>query len=274
VNIMTTPKKSHTTAAHHASHVAEVTAPDPTPAATATTPTAASTVVTQAYLPPPPANAVIPVPPSGTSSPNGANYTAFLPRSTEEAALVNAVADLRKCTNFSTLFGATALPYAQVLQAFDVGNQWTTMRNQTAAWDAYCQTQEGMCWQTIRAMMDRLRPAFDLAVTGDATIASTMPGLATLLGARKAIAAKAVATKKANKAAIARGEAPTHGKVGKRRLKAAQKALLPAAKAAVSAPPPTASTQAAPATPSPASAPTPIGAPQASVAAVNGTAAH
>jgi hypothetical protein len=271
--IMTTSHKKSPTTAHDTSTIEAAPA---APAATATAPAAASI-----FLQPPPADAKIPTPPAGTSAPNGANYRAFLPRSTEVAALASAVTDLRKCTNFATLFGATALPYAQVLQAFDVGNQWTTMRNETAAWDAFCQTQEGIAWQTIRVMMDRLRPAFDLAVTGDATIASTMPGLAALLGAKKAIAQKAVATKKANKAAVARGEAPVHGVVGKRRLRAAQKALLPAAKAATagaassSTPPPTSANGSPPAS-------APVGGPQGGVTVVapangtpsNGTAAH
>jgi hypothetical protein len=269
--IMTTSHKKSPTTAHETS--ATEAAPTVAPPATATAPAASSV-----FLQPPPADAKIPTPPAGTNAPNGSNYRPFLPRSTEVAALANAVTDLRKCTNFATLFGATALPYAQVLQAFDVGNQWTTMRIETAAWDAFCQTQEGICWQTIRVMMDRLGPAFELAVTGDATVASTMPGLAALLGAKKAIAQKAVATKKANKAAVARGEAPVHGVVGKRRLRAAQKALLPAAKAATagvasSATPPPTSVSASP----PASAP--VAVPQAGVTVVgngtgNGTAAH
>ena len=207
------------------------------------TPTSAGSALV--FLSPPPANAQIPIPPPGSTTPNGTHYTAFLPKAIELAALPSALDDLKKCTNFPQLFGATALPYAQVVQAFDVGNQWTTMRGQTAAWDAFCRTQEGIAWKTIRVMMDRLRAAFDLAVKGDATVASTMPGLAELLGARKAIAQKASATKKANKAAVAKGEAPVHGAVGKKRLRSAEKAALAKAKAGGTA----ASAPAAPATP-------------------------
>jgi hypothetical protein len=109
------------------------------------------------------------------------------------------------------------------------------MSRATKDWEKYCHTQEGMAWLIIRSMMDRLRPAYDLAVIGDESIKSTMPGLATLLGAKKAIAQKAVSTRRANRLAIANGEAPTHGAVGKKRVKSAQKSLLPVAKEQVAA---------------------------------------
>jgi hypothetical protein len=205
-------------------------------------------------LQPPPAGATIPVPPSGTVPPGGAHYRAKMPIATELAALDGAIADLKKATGFAQIFGATAPPYAQLLQAFDVGNQWSSMRAKSAAWDAYCQTQEGLAWEAIRAMMDRLRPAFELAASGDATIPATMPGLASLLRAKKARAAKAVATKRANDAAVAKGEPPFHGEVGKQRMKRAQRDALAKAnaKAGASTPPPGASAGAAPAGNSPA----------------------
>ena len=251
------PSASQTTSVETAAQVpAQPPAPSPpNPSPSPAPPNGGSALV---FLSPPPANAQIPVPPPGSATPGGTHYTAFMPKALELAALPAALSDLKKCTNFAQLFGATALPYAQVLQAFDVGNQWTTMRGQTAAWDSYCRTQEGIAWKTIRVMMDRLRAAFNLAVQGDATVASTMPGLAELLGAKKAIAQKAAATKKANKAAVAKGEAPVHGTVGKKRLKAAQKAALENAK------PPAAA---------PANAPVAPVAPQAPPAASNGAAA-
>ena len=222
------------------------------------------------FLPPPPLDAKIPVPPSGAATPNGGNYRSFVPRATELAALPAAVDDLKRFTSFAQVFGVTGLQYTQVLQAFTVGNQWSTMRKETAAWDAFCATQEGIAWATIRALMDRMRPVFEIAAVGDQALASTFPSFAALFSAKKAIAQKAVATKRLNKAAVARGEAPIHGVVGKRRLKAANRAILAAAKAggaaspSPSAPPP----PAAPVPPAPA----PVAAPQTAPAASNGVA--
>jgi hypothetical protein len=205
--------------------------------APANPPTAAPLV----FLQPPSAGAKVPAPPSGAAPPGGEPYRSFVPKATELAALASAVTDLEKCTNFDQIFGLAGLPYAQVLQALDVGNQWSVMRQQTVAWDAFCRTQEGIAWTTVRTIINRLRPLFEFAAEGNPSLASALPGLATLFGAKRAIAKKGAATRRANRAAVARGEPPFHGGVGKVRMKRAQRAALVAAKATgVSTPPPTA----------------------------------
>ena len=72
--------------------------------------------------------------------------------------------------------------------------------------------------------MERLELAFTLAAGGEQAVATLFPSLATLLGAKKAIAQKGASTKRMNKQAIAEGREPTHGKVGRKRRKAAEKA--------------------------------------------------
>ncbi len=74
--------------------------------------------------------------------------------------------------------------------------------------------------------MARLRPLFDTAVKADPTLRVKLPAPATLLGARTAIAQKAVATRRRNKQSKAKGEPQTHGKVGKDRKRAEEKAAL------------------------------------------------
>lgn len=218
------------------------------------------------FLQPPPADAKIPVPPSGAAQPNASNYRSVIPKTTELAALPAAVENLQRFTNFAQVFALSGLPYAQVLQAFTVGNQWSTMRKATAAWDAFSMMEEGLAWGTIRSLMDRLGPLWEITAAADPSLAVTYPALATLFGAKKVIAQKAVSTKKLNKEAVARGEAPTHGVVGKRRQKAAQKALAAAAKAAgLTTTPAVASSQA------PAGASPPAAAPAASAASAPGT---
>ncbi|MGO9710558.1 MAG: hypothetical protein ACLQBL_16950 [Polyangiaceae bacterium] len=203
--------------------------------AAAPTPTVASTpapvVPALPMLPAPPPSATIPSPPSGADAPGGQNYRGVVPRKIELAALPGAVSDLQRCTSFSQIFGATGLPYAQVLQAFEISNDWSTMRNATDAWDTYCQTQEGICWGVLRVIMDTLKPAFDVAIAGNPGLATTLPSFATLFNAKNVIAQKSASTRRLNKAAVAKGEAPTHGAVGKQRQRAAEKAALAATKA-------------------------------------------
>jgi hypothetical protein len=76
----------------------------------------------------------------------------------------------------------------------------------------------------LRSQMDRLRPIFELAVAGDPTIAVQFPSLAALLGAKQAIAQRSALTRKAK----AEGKPQTHGVVGKKRKKAAEKAAYAA----------------------------------------------
>ena len=234
--------------------VTHVTATTPAPseeqAPTALSPTTGIALV---FLQPPPADARDPNPSVGyRGAPTGGNYRSLVPKATELAALPGAVDDLRRFTAFASVFALTGLPYAQVLQAFDVGNQWSTMRKVTVAWEGYCLTQEGISSITIRKMLDSIRPVWDLAVARDSSLAVTYPSLASLLGAQKAIAQKGAATKRLNKAAVAKGEAPIHGAVGKKRKRASDKAVV-AASTSPSTPPP------APATAAPAPAPAATG---------------
>jgi hypothetical protein len=113
-----------------------------------------------------------------------------------------------------------------VLAAFDITNQWSSARTQADAWDRYARTQEGVSWTMLRALMAEMTPTYEVAVASDPELASTMPGLTTLLGVKKTIAHKGVSTKKANAKAKAEGKQPTHGKVGKKATKAAAKAAL------------------------------------------------
>jgi hypothetical protein len=228
---------------------ATTSAPPEEPAAAALSP---KTGIPLVFLQPPPADAKIPTPPSGNAAPSGANYRTLVPKATELAALTGAVGDLRRFTNFADILALTGLPYAEVLQAFDVGNQWSTMRKGTGAWEGYCLTQEGISWITIRKMLDSIRPVWDLAVARNPSLAVTYPSLASFLSAQKAIAQKGAATKRLNNAAVAKGEAPIHGAVGKKRKKAADKAVV-AASTSPSTPP------AAPATAAPAQAPAATG---------------
>ena len=203
------------------------------------------------FLPAPPPITGIPSPPAGFVANNVMDFRGVLPRTSELNALPIAVKELAAFSDYAQVLGATAPPLAQVQPVCTITNEWSATRTESAAWDEYCRTQEGIAWSILRPMMNQLRPAFELAATLDATLAGRFPGLTTLLGAKKAIAKKAAATKKKNKPQKSAGQTPTHGKVGKKATKAAEKAALAAQQKAAAAPPPTA-TITPPATPPPA----------------------
>ena len=258
---MTTKKTaSHVTHTTHQNQQVEASAPTAPVAAThaATTPAPGGQSVI--FLTAPPSSANIPSPPKGFVAPVGAIFRGILPQQTELAVLPAAVEELRAFTEYAQIIGGTAPPATQVAQALDIGGQWTSMRNASDEWDGYCRSQEGVAWTTVRTMLDRVRPAWDLAVAGDPTLAAMFPNLAALLGAKRATAKQGVATKALNKQAIAKGEPPTHGAVGKRRKRAAEKlaaqTLAAATQAAPVAQPTPVATAPAPVAPAAPPAPT------------------
>ena len=191
--------------------------------------TTASTRLVLLDMPPP--NANIPAPPSGFVAGDTADYRAVLPRDAELRALPIAVKDMSKFTDYTQLLGQTAPPYAEMMQALTVANAWSSMRTESAAWDAFCGSQEGISWTTLRGQMERLQPSFDLATGGTSNVTTLYPGLATLLDAKKVIARKGASTRKMNKEAEAKGETPVHGRVGKARQRKAEKAAYAATSA-------------------------------------------
>ena len=201
---------------------------------TSTSPPAGGVAVSSAgslatFLTPPPAGASIPPVPSSFVPENGTNFRGVAPKKAELIALPLAVADLQKFTNYASVVGSTAPPYEEILATFGVTNQWSSMRTAASAWDIYSQVQEGICWTAMRPSMESLKSAFELAVSRDPSLLTRFAGLSSLLGAKASIAKRAAATKRLNKKAVAEGKAPTHGAVGKRRLKATNKAIVASA---------------------------------------------
>jgi hypothetical protein len=183
------------------------------------------------FLAPPPADANIPSVPDGFEPTTGAAYRGIQPRTSELVALPIAIGDLARFGNYAAVIGATAPPLDEVRQVFEVTNEWSTIRNASTAWDLYSRDQEGIAWRAMRSTMDRLKPAFELAAKTNPSIATTYPGLASLLGAKAVSAQKGAATRKRNRESVAEGKVPTHGIAAKARQKAAAKAALAALEA-------------------------------------------
>ena len=185
----------------------------------------------------PPKDANIPPVPQGTVT-SGLDHAAPAPRLAELEALPRAQKDLANFTNYTETFGTTVPPYALLLQVVAIASAWSAMRKASADWDEFSVSQEAIAWTTLRVLLADLQTSFVKIKNG----ATMYPGLASLLGAKQAIARKGVATRTANRLAQAEGREPVHGKVGKRRQKAAEKAAYAAMKGPagpVAAPPAT-----------------------------------
>ena len=206
---------------------------EPTPVVATTTPVASAPRATN--INPPPKGFVMPAVPADYSPAQPGEFATVVPRNTELTALSLAVTDLASFTNYAETLGATAPPLDEVREIVSLGAQWSTMREASSKWDGYASLQEGLSWKLIRTMMDTLRPSFALAAKLDPTLPQKYAGLAKLLGAKQAIAHKAAAVRRANRKATAAGEPALHGKVGKKRQRALEKASL-AAQSAAAAP--------------------------------------
>ncbi len=215
------PKKSAVT-------VTSTSTPAASTAAVSTPPPVQSGVV---LIQPPPDKDIIPVPPDGFTATNGAEYRGVLPKTTQLAVLSGVVQELGRFSDYASVLGRTAPPLESILQSFGAANQWSLMRVRTIAWEEYCLQQEGLAWVDIRRLMAKLQPLFELASASDASIGTRFPMMVKLFNAQRVIAKKAVATRKANRKAIAEGKPPVKGKVGARRQRMAQRAALIAAEA-------------------------------------------
>jgi hypothetical protein len=203
------------------------------PSAPSSTATAASSPI---LIAPPPTEAVIPIPPNGVVTTDGSAYRGVLPRTAQLVVMSAAVEELGRFADYAQVFGRTAPALASITQSFDAANQWSLMRVRTIVWGSYCLQQEGLAWIDVRNLMDKLQPAFELAVAADASIGTQFPNLVKLFNALRTIAQAGAATKKANKKAQAEGKPPTKGKVGKQRQRAAERAALLTASPSASTP--------------------------------------
>ena len=194
-------------------------------AAPATTTTGSASTAASFLTPPPDVHS--PSPPAGFETPAGTNFRSVVPRGVELTASSNAVQDLQRFqATYASVLGATAPPFDHFFAALSVASGWSSLRAESAAWDGYCATEEGLAWQAFRPMLDKFATAFQLAADSNRSLVSQYAGLATLIGARVQIANKAASTRKLNKKAVAEGQQPFHGAIGKKRQRKAEKAAM------------------------------------------------
>ncbi|HEY2510901.1 MAG TPA: hypothetical protein VGI39_08595 [Polyangiaceae bacterium] len=203
---------------------------------------------------PPPPDAFNLVPPLGFVAPNNSIYKGALPWLIEATALSGALQDLANFADYSSALGPTVPELTLLVAGCTLADQWTRARKVSVAWDGYAKIQEGLAWLALRALLDKLRPGYLLAVQYDPSIATRFANLNALMGAKKAVAKRGASTRALNAQAKAEGKPPIHGKAGKQRKKAADKAIVAAATAAPTVTPPPVPTTAptTPAAPPPA----------------------
>jgi hypothetical protein len=206
------------------------------------------------FISPPPKGTVMPPVPDDYVPATPGEFASVVPRQVELSALPQAIIDLTNFADYAATLGATAPALAEVTQALRVGAQWSTVRQASMRFDGYASLQEGLAWRAIRPQVASLVLAFALAAKRNPKLLVTYAGLAKFLGAKSAIALKGGATRRANTKAKADGKPEVHGKVGKRRQRAAEKAALLAATGG----PATATTAPAAAQAAPAPAATPL----------------
>jgi hypothetical protein len=187
------------------------------------------------FIRPPPSLSALTTPPDDYVAPTPGEFRTVAPRKSELAALPQAVIDAKNFTEYSQMIGGNGPSLDAIVQTYDLARQWSTMRQASAKWDAYCALQEGLAWQALRGVNVHLGPAYSLALVLNPNLSSRLPGLTSLLQAKQAISKKGASTRKLNAADVANGLLPSHGEVGKRNQRRAAKAALAAQKAAAAA---------------------------------------
>ncbi len=197
---------------------------DPTPA-----PAATAKALPYIKAPPP---ITLPAVPAGVVSVPPATLRGQLPRKEELALMPEVVSEMARFDDYPDVFGKTAPSKDATEQTLNSAYQWSYLRIQLMAWAAYAQSQETMAWVNARGVIERLSPAFTLAVKTDSTVGVNYPSLGSLFGVRTSIAKRGATSRAANVLEEKAGRAPYKGAAGKRRKAADAKAALAAQEAA------------------------------------------
>jgi hypothetical protein len=159
----------------------------------------ASAAVPTAYMPP--AVGAPATPPGWAKSKWARPKEGLRPTETQAEVAGSAAAELQKSTTYVADFGANAPPVATVASNLVTASQWRDEWTSAKNWLAYCAEQRQIWEDTSLEDVATLKPAFDYAVSRDPTITKRYPQTKLLVGSRSQAAARAAATKKAEKAA-------------------------------------------------------------------------
>ena len=183
------------------------------------------------YIKAPPPITLPPVP-AGVVTIPPATLRGQLPRKQELELMPDVVSEMARFDDYPDVFGKTAPSKNATEQTLSSAYQWSYLRIQLMAWATYAQSQEVMAWVNARAVIERLSPAFALAVKTDSSIGVNYPSLGSLFGVRASIAKRSAAVRAANLVEEKAGRAAYKGQAGKRRKAADAKAALATQEAA------------------------------------------
>ena len=141
--------------------------------------------VTGAPTPPATSNPVAPDPRKGTRVIQG-----------EMDVAEKAADELRSSTTFSELLSAKLGTADEIANALSFAVAWYREAQAGTTWSNYARTESNLAWAYALAMIVRLRAGFQAVAATDPAIAKEMPNFTQLLNARKAVAEKAVSTKR------------------------------------------------------------------------------
>jgi hypothetical protein len=149
-------------------------------------------------------------------------FMGYRPTRMEQRAARIASAELRRFSDYATVFGAYGPDPIAMADAFDVAERWRLYRGRVEALEAYVRVEDASAWKEALTYVKQLRPFFDSALLRQPKLADKYPGLALLFSAPKAVgktASKTKAKKKKAKAkvaaAAAKAEATAAAKVAK-----------------------------------------------------------
>ncbi len=127
---------------------------------------------------------------------NPADFRGYRPMASEIAAVPDTIDELQGFADYGSVFGITAPPASELSAGLSVAAQWTSVLSETTAWLQYVKSEEGTAWKDAMLLVEKMKPAFQLASAANPALHTQYPALARLLGASQVAAKRAVATKK------------------------------------------------------------------------------
>jgi hypothetical protein len=142
----------------------------------------------------------------------------------EQALVPGAIADLGRFDDYDLVFGRTSPKLAALCDTLEAAHEWSSAVSAAEQWFAYVRAQESIAWADAHALLLRMRPAFRLASSADASLPDRFPSLARLVAARRIVARRGAAARAGTLRDVAAGREPSHGKAAARRLRVLRQA--------------------------------------------------
>ncbi|HEY1959972.1 MAG TPA: hypothetical protein VGH28_30395 [Polyangiaceae bacterium] len=121
------------------------------------------------------------------------------PIATQVSGAPGFVRELRGSKSYARDFGADAPAAADVADAVEIAAAWAAEAKNADAWAKFAQQQKEIAWNGALGLTNKLKTEWEHAVGNHPEIAASYPESGTFFGARKGVAARGLATRRANK---------------------------------------------------------------------------